>query len=221
MSPENNSSRKFYLLTCPSFDRWCEAVILLRTQIWLQMPKNISEFTTWREVNEVKHLPVYQKWKEMPVLNAFNTQIFYCIFLHDICRKSTILLFLKLELCKINGTCRNIHFAFCRDKFLYRLIFPYHYDDVIMTTTASQITSLTIVYSTVYSDADQGKHQSSASLAFVWGIHRDRWIPRTKGQLRGKCFHLMTSSCNIGNVTGTGTTLRLPQCQWCIPDEYE
>ena len=47
----------------------------------------------------------------------------------------------------------------------------------------------------VYSDADQRKHQSSASLAFVWGIHRDRWIPRTKGQLRGKCFHLMTSSC--------------------------
>ena len=69
-----------------------------------------------------------------------------------------------------------------------------YYDDVIMTTIASQITSLTSVYSTVYSDAHQRKHQSSASLAFVWGIHRDRWIPRTKGQLRGKCFHLMTSS---------------------------
>ena len=68
------------------------------------------------------------------------------------------------------------------------------YTDVIMTTMASQITSLTVVYSTVYSDADQRNHQSSASLAFVWGIHRDRWIPRTKGQLRGKCFHLMTSS---------------------------
>ena len=63
-----------------------------------------------------------------------------------------------------------------------------------MTTIASQITSLAFVYSTVYSDADQRKHQSSASLAFVWGIHRDLWIPRTKGQLRGKCFHLMTSS---------------------------
>ena len=37
---------------------------------------------------------------------------------------------------------------------------------------ASEITSLTIVYSTVYSCADQGKHQSSASLAFVRGIHR-------------------------------------------------
>ena len=47
-----------------------------------------------------------------------------------------------------------------------------HYDDVIMSAIASQITSLTIVYSTVYSGADQSKHQSSASLAFVWGIHR-------------------------------------------------
>ena len=47
-----------------------------------------------------------------------------------------------------------------------------HYDDVIMGTIASQIASLTIVYSTVYSGADQSKHQSSASLAFVWGIHR-------------------------------------------------
>ena len=47
-----------------------------------------------------------------------------------------------------------------------------HYDDVIMTTMASQITSLTIVYSTVYSGAYQRKHQSSASLAFARGIHR-------------------------------------------------
>ena len=47
-----------------------------------------------------------------------------------------------------------------------------HYDDVIMGAMASQITSVTIVYSTVYSDADQRKHQSSASLAFVRGIHR-------------------------------------------------
>ena len=41
-----------------------------------------------------------------------------------------------------------------------------------MDSIASQITSLTIVYSNVYSGADQSKHQSSASLAFVWGIHR-------------------------------------------------
>ena len=41
-----------------------------------------------------------------------------------------------------------------------------------MSAIASQITILTIAYSTVYPGADQSKHQSSASLAFVWGIHR-------------------------------------------------
>ena len=39
-----------------------------------------------------------------------------------------------------------------------------------MGEIASQITNLTIVYSNVYSDADQRKHLSSASLAFVLGI---------------------------------------------------
>ena len=70
-----------------------------------------------------------------------------------------------------------------------------HYNDVIMSTIASQITSLTIVYSTVYSGADQRKHQSSASLALnspgtgefpaqrasnaenvsIWWRHHDNW----------------------------------------------
>ena len=47
-----------------------------------------------------------------------------------------------------------------------------HYNDVIMGAIASQTTILTIVYSTVYSGADERKHQSSASLDFVRGIHR-------------------------------------------------
>ena len=47
-----------------------------------------------------------------------------------------------------------------------------HYSDAIMGTMASQIISLTIVYSTVYSSVDHRKHRSSASLAFVRGIHR-------------------------------------------------
>ena len=59
----------------------------------------------------------------------------------------------------------NYHLVWC-------LVFVNHYTDVIMTTIVSQITSLTIVYSTVSSDADQTKHQSSASLAFVRGINR-------------------------------------------------
>ena len=49
---------------------------------------------------------------------------------------------------------------------------PIYYNDVIMSSLASQITSLTIVYSAVYSRTDQRKHQSTASLAIVRGIHR-------------------------------------------------
>ena len=47
-----------------------------------------------------------------------------------------------------------------------------HCSDVIMSKMVYQITSLTIVYSTFYSGADQRKHQTSASLALVRGIHR-------------------------------------------------
>ena len=58
-----------------------------------------------------------------------------------------------------------------KDMKLRRTCSP-HYNDVMRGTIASQITSIAIVYSTVYSDADQRKHQSSASLAFMRGIHR-------------------------------------------------
>ena len=63
-----------------------------------------------------------------------------------------------------------------------------HYNDVIMNTMVSQITSLMIVYSTVYLGANQRKHQSSASLAFVWGIHR--WLVNSshKGPVSQKMF---------------------------------
>ena len=67
-----------------------------------------------------------------------------------------------------------------------------HYSDVMMGAMVSQSTGVSIVYSNVCSDADQRKHQSSASLAFLRGIHRCLWIPLTRGQWRGKCFHLMT-----------------------------
>ena len=58
-----------------------------------------------------------------------------------------------------------------------------------MSSIAFQITSLTIVYSTVYSGANQRKHQSSASLAFVCGEFTvDRWIPRKKVPVTRKMF---------------------------------
>ena len=57
-----------------------------------------------------------------------------------------------------------------------------------MNAMASQITSLTSVYSIVYSGADQRKHQSSASLAFVWGIHRWPVNSTHKGPVTRKMF---------------------------------
>ena len=47
-----------------------------------------------------------------------------------------------------------------------------HYGDVIMSVVTSQIIGVSMVCSTVCSSAEQRKHQSSASLAFVRGIHR-------------------------------------------------
>ena len=63
-----------------------------------------------------------------------------------------------------------------------------HYNDVIMNSMASQITTLMIIYSTFYSGADQLKHQSSASLAFGWGIHQWPMNSPHKGPISQKMF---------------------------------
>ena len=70
-----------------------------------------------------------------------------------------------------------------------------HYNDSIMSATASQIIGVTIVHLIVWSGAAQRKHQSSASLAFVWGINRWQVSSLHKGPVTRKCFHLLTSSC--------------------------
>ena len=73
-------------------------------------------------------------------------------------------------------------------KMQNKKIYPSHYSDVIMGTMVSQITSLAIVYSSVYSGADQRKHQNSASLAFVRGIHRWPVISPHKRPVTRKIF---------------------------------
>ena len=95
----------------------------------------------------------------------------------------------------------------------------YHDNDVIMGTIASQITSLTIVYSTVYSDADQRKHQSYVLLAFVRGIHRGPVNSPHKWQVTRKMFQfddvircwslfMMMAWC------GTPLLNRRSRCRW-------
>ena len=79
----------------------------------------------------------------------------------------------------------------------------FHYSDAI----ASQITSLTIVYSTVYSDADEKKHQSSASLALVRVIHRGPLNSPHKGPVTRKMFPFDDV------IMHYGVSVFLPECQ--------
>ena len=63
-----------------------------------------------------------------------------------------------------------------------------HYSDVIMSMMASQITSVSMVCSTVCSGEDQRKHKSSASLAFAMGIHQWSVNSPHKGPVTRKMF---------------------------------
>ena len=76
----------------------------------------------------------------------------------------------------------------CNKPLHQPMITSFHYNDVTMRAMASQITSLTIVYSTVYSGADKTKYQSSASLACARGIHRWPVNSLHKGPVTRKMF---------------------------------
>ena len=84
------------------------------------------------------------------------------------CSRSTWLFSTKTEWCYSAVT----HLQTPQIRKLYSTLPCPHHCDVLMGAIASQITSLTIVYSTVHSGPHQRKHQSSAPLAFVRGIHR-------------------------------------------------
>ena len=74
---------------------------------------------------------------------------------------------------RIPAACATRNFTFLvRDPCVLSVeMGVYHYSDVIMDAMASETTSLTVVYLTVYTGVDQRKHQSSASPAFLLGIH--------------------------------------------------
>ena len=72
--------------------------------------------------------------------------------------------------------------------------FRNHYNDVIMGAIASQITSLTIVYPIVCSTQIKENIKAPRHWPLCGEFAGDGWIPRTNCHLRGKCFHLITSS---------------------------
>ena len=78
-----------------------------------------------------------------------------------------------------------------------------HYNDIIIGAIASQITSLTIVYWTVYSDADQREHQAPRHWP-LWGIHRWPVNSSNKWPVTQKRFPfddvIMVPLCILGNM---------------------
>ena len=93
-----------------------------------------------------------------------------------------------------------------------------------MSLIASQITSLTIVYSTVYSDADQRKHQSSASLAFVREIHRGPKNSPRKGPVTRKMFpfdDVIMNKPMVCREASQNSTLSYAVARWQMaPNQY-
>ena len=84
-----------------------------------------------------------------------------------------------------------------------------HYNDVIIGAMASQISSFTIDYSTVYSGAYQRKHQCSVSLAFVRGIHRGSVNSPHKWPVTRKMFPFDASEVSSGKLAALSEHTRL------------
>ena len=140
-----------------------------------------------------------------------------------LCFALLFLCFVEVMLWVIGGFVWLIHLYGCEATLS-------NYCDVIMGTMASLITSLTIVYSTLHSGADQRKHQGSASLAFVWGIHRRPVNSPHKWPVTRKMFpfddnimgyrkiipYLTTTlnrKCHFDDIFITGCTESCQSCQ--------
>ena len=87
---------------------------------------------------------------------------------------------------------RSFDSHFEKQKYLWAKdifeLFGEHYSDVIMSAMESKITGVSIVCSIVCSGVDQRKHQNSASLAFVMGMHRWPLVSPHKGPVTRKMF---------------------------------
>ena len=105
-------------------------------------------------------------------INVHENNRAHYIFMRIHSMKYPVACTVMIALSKVKWDVDRIHMQQC-DAIIYtHMLSLNHYRDVIMGAVAYRITSLMIVYSTVYSGADQRKHQSSASLAFVRGILR-------------------------------------------------
>ena len=123
--------------------------------------------------------------------------------IHQVCQPEAAKIIIVLLFARTMGPhCRPA--MPCLHRNLSNNAIYFHYDDVIMGAKASQITSLTTVYSAVYSGADQSKHQSCASLVFMWAIHRGPVNSPHKWPVTRKMFQF---DCRSSSLLRSGVDL--------------
>ena len=103
--------------------------------------------------------------------------------------------------------------------YLIGHIQPIHYSDVIISATASEVTTVSIVCSTVCSETDQRIQQSSAPLAFMKGIHRWQVYSPHKRPVARKSlsFHDVI----MINVIWKGTSLAVYSSNMTLTQEFK
>ena len=186
---------------------WSSADRLCSSYIWV-----INNFIAYQGAPYMRDLTVTEqmRYRVWPIICAHNFVVpvmllgccrssdvtWVCcvlatlLFVHNLCMLTTK----KIEkLCatapelapsmRLSGT----HF----NEILIIFDLSSYYSNIIMGAMASQITSLTIIYSIVYSGADQRKHQSAVSLVFVRGIHQ--WPANSRANNAENFYHLMTA----------------------------
>ena len=130
--------------------------------------------------------------------------------------------YLSSKCCHCYGTSSRMNGS-GQHNLLIKQKISYHYGDVIMGAIASQVTSLTIVYSSFYSEVDQRKHQSSASLAFVRGIHRGPVNSPHKWSVTRKMFSfddvIMSLTSWIYSSLASTLGANLESALYCISHE--
>ena len=132
-----------------------------------------KEFLSLPQKNWIDHVDTAQ-WTQRNILRGFRFVVFYSSL-----GPTELITWQKTnQIAFMNIFCGICSMSDCL----------YHNSDVIMSTMASQITGVLIVYSTGSSGVDQRKHQTSASLAFVREIHRWPMNSPYKGLVARKMF---------------------------------
>ena len=134
-----------------------------------------SLFTSMWKRNEINHYP---KWH----------YLLCCMFICQVLRNVVVLKYQTGHTTGDDVAKYGSDVSYASSSSWSGPTWKWHYNNIIMGGMASEITGLTIVYSVVDSGADQRKHQSSASLAFVRGIHRWPVNSPHKGPVTRKMF---------------------------------